>query len=148
MRIIQSHEFNTYWKSEIRQGDDEQTEVVVKDIIAAVRKEGDAAVRRFAAKFDRSSPQQCAISPAAVAEATDALRRNDPELAAVLALAAAEAERAAGFPWLAQAAALVVQEEQGFPLFAVLEPQCPAGTVPVQLCLCRMDCPMEARSLL
>jgi len=88
MKIIKSSEFDSYWKSEIKQIDDEQTETLVKEIIAAVRKGGDAAVRHFASKFDRSSPQQLEVPFTAVTEAAEALRRNDTELASALALSA------------------------------------------------------------
>jgi len=56
MKIIQAAEFNSFWKQSATQNDDE-TESVVKEIIAAVRAEGDAALRRFASRFDKSSPK-------------------------------------------------------------------------------------------
>ena len=88
MKIIQSGEFDIYWKGESRQADDVQTESAVKDIIAAVRAEGDAAVRRFASRFDKSSPQQFEVPLTVVQAAADDLRRNDPELTAALELSA------------------------------------------------------------
>jgi histidinol dehydrogenase len=93
MKIIQSSEFDSYWKNRRIQKDDEAVEVVVKEIIAAVRTEGDAAVRRFASRFDKSSPQQFEIFPAALQDAVTELYRDDPALAAAMELAADHIKR-------------------------------------------------------
>ena len=88
MRIIQTEDFASYWKSETKQANDIQTETAVKEIIAAVRAEGDAAVRKYAAQFDKSSPQQLEVPLAAVQEAADNLRNSEPQLTAAMELAA------------------------------------------------------------
>ncbi|MDR1374152.1 MAG: histidinol dehydrogenase, partial [Treponema sp.] len=54
MKIISGAEFDAYWKDQAAVSRDEAVEAVVKEIIAAVRSEGDAAVRRYAARFDKS----------------------------------------------------------------------------------------------
>jgi histidinol dehydrogenase len=110
MKIISGGEFNTYWNSQAAASRDAALETAVKDIIAAVRNEGDAAVRRYAARFDKSAPADPEV-PAAAAKAAwdqlagedagpDAARhcrekpcRSDPELAAALELAAGHIRR-------------------------------------------------------
>jgi histidinol dehydrogenase len=93
MNIIKSEEFDSYWKSRAYQKDDESVETVVKEIIAAVSRDGDAAVRGFATKFDKSSPQQLEVPMEAVKQAAGELKKNDPELAAAMDLAADHIKR-------------------------------------------------------
>ncbi|MDR0290671.1 MAG: histidinol dehydrogenase, partial [Treponema sp.] len=93
MKIIESGEFDSYWKDRVGQADDEAVEIAVKEIIAAVRAEGDAAVRRFASKFDKSSPQRFEVPHAAVQDAIVQLRRDEPELIAAMELAADHVQR-------------------------------------------------------
>ena len=88
MRIIQSSEFDIYWRSQTAQEDDEKTESIVKEIIAAVRKEGDDAVRRFASKFDKSSPERLEVPFSEATRALEELRADDPVLTEALELAA------------------------------------------------------------
>ncbi|MDR0443851.1 MAG: histidinol dehydrogenase [Treponema sp.] len=88
MKIIQGAEFDVYWKSQSVQKYDKKTESTVKKIIAAVQKNGDKAVRRFASKFDKSSPQQLEVPLSAAKNAAAELRETDPTLAAALELAA------------------------------------------------------------
>jgi len=89
VRIIDSGEFDSYWKNESgKKADDTQTETTVKEIIAAVRAGGDAAVRKFASQFDRSSPQQLEVPMSEAKRACDELRANERELAGALELAA------------------------------------------------------------
>ena len=88
MRIIQSNEFDSYWKSQSVQDNDEATTTAVREIIAAVRKDGDEAVRRFASCFDKSSPQRLEVPMTEVKQALGGLRANDPALAEALELAA------------------------------------------------------------
>jgi histidinol dehydrogenase len=87
MKIIKSEEFDSYWKSRAYQEDDEAVETVVKGIIAAVRQDGDEAVRGFASKFDKSSPQQLEVPMPQVMQAAAELKQNDPQLAAAMELA-------------------------------------------------------------
>ena len=88
MKIIDADEFDSCWKTASARNDDESVDGAVREIIAAVRREGDRAVRRFAARFDRSDPERFEVPPAEVSRARDALRANDPRLASALELAA------------------------------------------------------------
>jgi histidinol dehydrogenase len=93
MKIIQSEDFNSYWKSLARQTDDTETEKTVKKIIADVRVQGDAAVRKYASKFDRSSPQQLEVPLAEAEHALEQLHANEGALADALELAARHIRR-------------------------------------------------------
>ena len=93
MKIIESCEFDEYWKSQTAQDDDENTELAVKEIIAAVRKEGDAAVRRYASRFDKSSPEQLEVPMTKVKCSYDELRANDQALTEALEFAASNIYR-------------------------------------------------------
>ena len=88
MKIINSKDFDAYWKSQTIQSIDKKTEASVKKIITAVRKDGDKAVFKFAAKFDRSSPKQLEVPVTELKLACDELRKDDPALASALKLAA------------------------------------------------------------
>ncbi|MDR2482471.1 MAG: histidinol dehydrogenase [Treponema sp.] len=88
MQIIQAGEFDRYWNSLQRNGEDRELLAQVRDIIEAVRREGDAALRRYAAQFDRSSPETLEVPPAEAEAAWRELTDADPELAAALELAA------------------------------------------------------------
>jgi histidinol dehydrogenase len=93
MKIITSEEFDSYWKTSAEQKDDKAVENIVKKIIAAVRTDGDMAVRKFASKFDKSSPQRLEVPQVAVQEAVDQLRRDEPKLVAAMELAADHIQR-------------------------------------------------------
>jgi len=93
MKIINSEEFDSYWKSPAYQEDDKAVETAVKEIIAAVSRDGDAAVRDFASRFDKSSPQRLEVPLQAVMQAAAELRQNDPELTAAMELAADHIKR-------------------------------------------------------
>jgi histidinol dehydrogenase len=93
VQIIQGAEFDSWWKSAAARDDDEMAEAAVREIIAAVRKEGDAAVRRFASRFDKSSPELFEVPLSAAERACDELRANDAPLAAALELAAEHIRR-------------------------------------------------------
>ena len=93
MQIIQSGEFDAYWKGCAARRDDEAVESAVKEIIAAVRAEGDEAVRRCAARFDKSSPQSFEVSTLLAEQAAGELRRENPQLAAAMELAADHVQR-------------------------------------------------------
>lgn len=77
--------------------DNAEIEAKVKDIIAAVRAEGDVAVARFAAQFDKSDLEQCEVSlearEAAVAR-LDPQTRRDTEFAIANVRAFAKAQLA------------------------------------------------------
>ena len=88
MKIINGVEFYSYWKNITARNDDEALEAAVKEIIAGVRARGDEALRRFASRFDKSSPEKFEVPPSVVMRALYSLRTNDPELSAALELAA------------------------------------------------------------
>jgi len=91
MQIIDAGQFDSYWKSQItlaEPGDGEAVDSRVREIIEAVRREGDAAIRRYAQRFDKSSPEKLE-TPAGMAEAAwESLQKTEPELAGALELAA------------------------------------------------------------
>jgi histidinol dehydrogenase len=88
VKIIESVEFDSYWKLIAVRNSGEAVEPLVNEIIVAVRAEGDKAVRRFASRFDKSSPRKFEAPSSVVKEALDELRANDPELVTALELAA------------------------------------------------------------
>ncbi len=88
MKIIRDFEFDSYWKNSAARDDDNAVDSAVREIIAAVRAEGDAAVRRYAARFDRSAPEHMEVPLSAAIEAARNLRQSDPQLAAAIELAA------------------------------------------------------------
>jgi histidinol dehydrogenase len=84
MKIIKQEEFDDYWKKDLFQAEDDETLKTVKEIIRAVRVEGDAAVRRFASMFDRSSPETLEVPASKIKEAVQELEASDPGLAGAL----------------------------------------------------------------
>jgi len=93
MKIIFSKEFDSYWKNETKRCEDTKTEKAVKNIIAEVRAKGDAAVRKFASKFDKSSPQKLEVPLSEAKRALEQLRATDSSLAQALELAAKHIKR-------------------------------------------------------
>jgi len=93
MKIIFSKEFDSYWKNETKRSEDTKTEKSVKKIIAEVRAKGDAAVRKFASKFDKSSPQRLEVPLSEAKRALEQLRENEPSLAQALELSANHIKR-------------------------------------------------------
>jgi len=93
MKIILSKEFDSYWKNETKRCEDIKTEKAVKNIIAEVRTKGDAAVRKFASKFDKSSPQKLEVPLSEAKRALEQLRATDSFLAQALELAAKHIKR-------------------------------------------------------
>jgi len=92
VKIIKAAEFDSFWKPNAARNDDE-TESAVKEIIAAVRAEGDTAVRRFASRFDKSSPAKLEVPLSVEREAKEEMRRNDPQLYSAIELAASHIKR-------------------------------------------------------
>ncbi|MDR1399553.1 MAG: histidinol dehydrogenase [Treponema sp.] len=88
MHIIDYLEFDDYWRAAARQEEDSALIDTVQRVINAVRCEGDAAVRCFAAQFDKSAPQTLEVSPDCIQAAYQRLERDDPELHWALSLAA------------------------------------------------------------
>jgi len=93
MKIINSKEFDSYWKNKTKKADDTKTEKVVKKIIADVRACGDTAVRKYASKFDKSSPQRLEVPLTEAKRALEQLRANEPSLVEALELAARHIKR-------------------------------------------------------
>jgi len=92
VKIIQAGEFDSFWKRGTARNDDE-TELAVKEIIAAVRSEGDTAIRRFAARFDKSSPAQLEVPLSVALEALEEMRQSDPQLYSAIELSASHIKR-------------------------------------------------------
>jgi histidinol dehydrogenase len=92
VKIIQAREFDSFWKRGTARNDDE-TELVAKEIIAAVRSEGDAALRRFASRFDKSSPAQLEVPMSVALEAREEMRLSDPQLYSAIELSASHIKR-------------------------------------------------------
>ncbi|MDR2245885.1 MAG: histidinol dehydrogenase [Treponema sp.] len=88
MKIIDAAEFDGYWGTLGAHEEDEKVVSAVRDIIAGVRKEGGAAVREFAARFDRSAPENPLVPPEAVEQAYRAVQQDEPELVDSLVFAA------------------------------------------------------------
>jgi len=92
MQIIDTVQFDEYWKLRNRTGSVETSsdpaDVVVSEIIKAVRNEGDAALRRYAERFDRSSPAQLEVPPGLAESAWENFRKKDEGAAGALELAA------------------------------------------------------------
>jgi histidinol dehydrogenase len=93
MKIITDREFDVYWKSLPPAAQDEAVNQTVKAVINAVREEGDEAVRRFASRFDKSSPPVLEVPFDAALAAGEELARRDPELSGALAFAAQNIRR-------------------------------------------------------
>jgi len=93
MKIIFGKEFDSYWKNETKRCEDTKTEKAVKNIIAEVRAKGDAAVRKFASKFDKSSPQKLEVPLSEAKHALEQLRATDSSLAQALEISAKHIKR-------------------------------------------------------
>jgi histidinol dehydrogenase len=93
MKIIESAKFDSFWKNESKQNDDTNTEKVVKKIIAEIRANADAAVRKFASKFDKSSPQRLEVPLSEAKRALKLLRESDPAVVDAMELAANHIKR-------------------------------------------------------
>jgi len=88
MKIIESNVFDAYWKNIPRQADDPRTEKTVKKVIADVRKNGDTAIKKYASKWDKSSPSKLEVPFSIAKKALDDLRASEPSLVGALELAA------------------------------------------------------------
>lgn len=93
MKIIHSSEFDSYWKNSGISVADEGVSLAVRQIIAAVRKAGDAAVLRYTSQFDKSSPSAFQVSADQITAVYQRLREGEPALAAALETAADHIER-------------------------------------------------------
>jgi histidinol dehydrogenase len=88
MRVIEAKEFDAYWAGRKSVQYDKAVTGAVEDIISAVAREGDAALHRFAAKFDRSDPPCFEVDAALLDASLELTRSNKPELVKALEFAA------------------------------------------------------------
>lgn len=88
MKCIDARDFDDYWKQENKTEDDLNVDSKVRSILLDVQTRGDAAVRDYAERFDRSSPECLEVSSGQLNEALEKLRRKDPELVKSLEFAA------------------------------------------------------------
>jgi histidinol dehydrogenase len=88
MQIISAEQFDNYRKQPGGAAADTDTDARVREIIEAVRNEGDAAIRRYAERFDKSSPAKLEVPKTTAEEALKTLQTADTELAGALKLAA------------------------------------------------------------
>ncbi|MDR1210770.1 MAG: histidinol dehydrogenase [Spirochaetaceae bacterium] len=93
MKLINQGEFDAYWKEFRPLSMDGEADRIAGEIISAVRREGDAAVRRYAARFDRGLPETFEIPFARAEEAWAWLEKEDGALSGALALAAGNIRR-------------------------------------------------------
>jgi len=93
MKIINGSEFDEYWKSCSQRSEDETAENSVKEIIKAVRKEGDSAVRRYTSMFDKSSPETLEVPLQKIKDAIVDLEKTEPDLAKALRFSAENIKR-------------------------------------------------------
>ncbi|MDR2661488.1 MAG: histidinol dehydrogenase [Treponema sp.] len=106
MTILKACEFDGYWKTaspgdpagnalagSAASKDAASKDAAVREIIEAVRREGDAALRRYAARFDRCSPPRLEVPAGTALSAWKELRAKDRELAGALELAARHIRR-------------------------------------------------------
>lgn len=84
MKIMSSTEFDGYWKT-LPAGEDVLAATAM--IIAEVRAGGDEAVRRLAARFDKSSPDCFEVRPETVCASWEKLQKTNPTLAGALMVA-------------------------------------------------------------
>jgi len=94
VKIIESPDFKTYFAG-VSSGTaaDSAVNTVVNEIIAAVRSEGDAAVRRYATQlfltgFEKSVPEKFEVPLELAKEAWEQLKKDEGDLASSLVIAA------------------------------------------------------------
>ncbi|GHU64209.1 histidinol dehydrogenase [Spirochaetia bacterium] len=93
MKTLNAEEFDVYWDNRNTAGYDDAAEKAVKDIIAEIRLNGDRAVKTFAAKFDKASPDKLEVAPETVQKAIADLEADDPNLAGALKFSAENIRR-------------------------------------------------------
>ena len=93
MQIIQSKDFDLYWINSIKKTDDIKTEKIVRKIINDVRANGDKAIKKYAKKFDRSSPEKLEVPFSEAKRSLEQLRAQNPALAQAMELAAGNIKR-------------------------------------------------------
>ena len=92
-KIIDAGEFDHYFKTSSQMEEDKAVNAIVSEIIAAVRSEGDIALRRYATQFEKSVPENFEIPAEAVKQSWGKLKSLDSELASSLVLASEHIRR-------------------------------------------------------
>jgi histidinol dehydrogenase len=89
MQIIDAAQFDEYWKMQsCSGGSSAAVDALVREIIEAVRNEGDKALRRYAERFDKSSPAQFEVPRSLAEDAWEQLCTSERELSQAMELAA------------------------------------------------------------
>jgi histidinol dehydrogenase len=96
VEIIGAAGFDAYWQALKVQEEDEAAAASVREVIAGVRRDGGKAVREFAARFDRSAPENPEVPPEAAGAAYRTLKDTEPELLESLEFAARNIREFAG----------------------------------------------------
>jgi len=91
IKIIDAAEFGDCKRNlparSVGDSDNDAVNAVVNEIIAAVRAEGDAAVRRYTARFEKEAPEKFEVPIERAKQEWENLKSTDKELADALALA-------------------------------------------------------------
>ena len=95
MKVINSAEFDLYWKDSFTRSavSESNVEKTVSEIIAEIRFKGDEALRHYSLKFDKRCPDNFEINISEIRNAVKNLEKNDPELSAALRFAAQNIKR-------------------------------------------------------
>ncbi|MDR0312762.1 MAG: histidinol dehydrogenase [Treponema sp.] len=93
MKIIDSKDFDEYWKNNPVNKEDAAVQIAVKEVIERVRAEGDKAVRFYASKWDKISPEKLEVPVSVVRDALHDIDKTDPELVKALRLCAENIRR-------------------------------------------------------
>ena len=88
VKIIDGSEFKTCFAGVSSGTADAEVNAVVSEIIAAVRAEGDTAVRRYALRFEKETPEKFEVPIEVAKEAWELIKTAEPNLASSLVLAA------------------------------------------------------------
>ena len=93
IKIISSAEFGAYQKCLCNKSEDEPVTEVVREIIAKVRAEGDAAVRHYALQFEKYNTDKFEVPIEAAKEAWEKLESAEPDLASAIKFASGNIKR-------------------------------------------------------
>ncbi|GMO55667.1 MAG: histidinol dehydrogenase [Termitinemataceae bacterium] len=88
MKILSCKDFEAYWKSQKVLGDNLEVTKTVLSIIDDVRQNGDAALHRLCAQFEKCSPAFFEVPLQKASIAWEKLKSTDPNLALALELSA------------------------------------------------------------
>ena len=88
IKIINACEFDSFQSTHNSIIIDENVNTTVSEIIEAVRKEGDNALRRYAARFEKAVPENFEVPAEAAEKAWEKIQKDDPALTSALIFAA------------------------------------------------------------